>query len=990
MGSESKVFGVSLSTLVLSWTLLVVGSSGLFACLLCKVEYANSIFETLVSGDKSLIYLRLSAFCLVHGGIWFVGIGSIIFMRNRMHAHETRSELVERELVRCFEEQKFVLENVGAAIVYVQNRSIKWVNSVCSQMSGYSLEELVDASTRMGFVSQVEFEEFGRNTYELLQNHKTVVTDQQMKRRDGTVFTARLSGTTLDTENPSNGIIWVITDVTIQKNLEKRLEQSHNLLTAISEQVPGMIYQCCLFPDGRFSFPYASSAINELYGVTPDQVFHNASPLLATIHPDDKQGLIQSVRLSAETLHAWEYEFRVHLPGVDVHWHYGIAMPSRQSDGSVLWHGFVSDVTNKKNMELQLHRTMDLMSTLDGLPAHICVIDEQGTIIQTNQGWESFAAHNGGVKERCSVNANYFEACLPSVTECDPDVLAFTNNLRSVLEGRQKDFYTEYLCSSPETEQWYVCKACSLHIDNKIRVVIAHVDITHRKKYENKMHKLSCAIEQSPSSILITDSKGRIEFVNQSFTKNTGFTFDEAIGQMPYQLSSDHTTSKLYADIWATILSGHSWNGELPDKRKDGTVLWEHVIVSPLYDKAGSISNFVAVKEDITEKKELIAQLVHSQKVETIGQLAGGLAHDLNNKLSIINAYGILLKMASGMSSEHIQYVNEIMAASNRAGAITHSMLAYGRKQIMRIKTENLNVLLGKVGQFIKHLIREDIELTIELSDEPLMAYIDAGQIEQVMINLATNARDAMPRGGTLHITARAGFMVHNRGAEPETAEKVRCAIITVSDSGHGMDDETQRCIFDPFFTTKDVGKGTGLGLSMVFGIIMQHDGIIEVQSKVGVGTVFSLQFPLAESMTDQWTEVDFNRYASSDALVSGHLATILLVEDDVNFCKVMSKILVQSGYNVITATDGCQAVDIFKTKKDEIDLVISDVIMPNKSGKVAYDEIRAISQNVPYIFISGHAQDVIGNLGGSDDIDLIEKPLNPLELISKIKKLTS
>ncbi len=650
-----------------------------------------------------------------------------------------------------------------------------------------------------------------------------------------------------------------------QKFVLENLEQTQNLLTVISQQVPGMIYQCCLFPDGLFSFPYASSAITELYGLTPAQVLTDASPLFAVIYPDDIQGLQDSLRLSAEVLETWEYEYRVLLPGLDIRWHYGIAVPSRQNDGTVLWHGCISDVTNKKN-----------------------------------------------------------------------------------------------------------------------------VDITHLKYNENKMHKLSCAIEQSPTSILITDSKGQIEFVNRSFTKNTGYTFDEAIGQMPYQLSSDSTTSKLYADIWTTILSGHSWNGELQDKRKDGSILWEHVIVSPLYDDSGAISNFVAVKEDITEKKELIAQLVHSQKVETIGQLAGGLAHDLNNKLSIINAYGILLKMASGMSAEHIQYVNEIMAASNRAGAITHSMLAYGRKQIMRIKTENLNVLLSKVGQFIKHLIREDIELTIELSDEPLMTYIDAGQIEQVMINLATNARDAMPRGGTLHISARAGLMPRNRGSESESTDKVRCAIITVSDTGHGMNEETQRCIFDPFFTTKDVGKGTGLGLSMVFGIIMQHDGIIDVQSSVGVGTVFSLQFPLAESMPDQWSDGEINRYTSPESITSNHLATILLVEDDVNFCNVMSKILIQSGYNVITAMDGCQAVDIFTTKKDEIDLVISDVIMPNKSGKATYEEIRALSQKVPFIFISGHAQDVIGNLGGSDDIELIEKPLNPLELISKIKKLTS
>jgi len=330
-----------------------------------------------------------------------------------------------------------------------------------------------------------------------------------------------------------------------------------------------------------------------------------------------------------------------------------------------------------------------------------------------------------------------------------------------------------------------------------------------------------------------------------------------------------------------------------------------------------------------------------------------------------------------------INYLDEIVKASLRASSLTRSLLIYSRKQEMNQQKQNLNSLITTVGSFIERIIHENIVFTISLAEEPLGVYVDNGQIEQVLLNLSTNARDAMPDGGTFSIKTAAGEMDEEYIATNGFGTVGRYAVITVTDSGHGMAPDTKRKVFNPFFTTKDVGKGTGLGLAMVMGIIKQHGGFIDLQSEPGSGSVFKLYLPLlAEPVVIASEDV-------RDARMEGGSGTILLVEDNPPTLILLEELLTRAGYSVITAVDGEDAVRKFVAFDDEIQLVISDVLMPKMSGKQARDKIRERAEGMKFLFISGHADDVIKREGGlGADAEIIMKPIMPFDLLGKIREM--
>ncbi len=495
--------------------------------------------------------------------------------------------------------------------------------------------------------------------------------------------------------------------------------------------------------------------------------------------------------------------------------------------------------------------------------------------------------------------------------------------------------------------------------------------------------KLSRAVEQSPVTIMITDTQGTIEFVNSKFTELTGYSAEEAVGQSVKILRTDQTPPETMDKMWATITAGNTWEGEFVNKSKGGNIFYEHATISALRDDSGAITQYVAVKEDITEKKSVMAQLIHAQKMESIGQMAGGLAHDLNNILSVVNGYASLAQLGIDEDQKVFKYLDEIIRASSRAALLTRSLLAYSRKQEMNPQKQNMNLLIETVGSFIKRIIHDNITFTLSLATEPLSVNVDTVQIEQVLLNLATNARDAMPDGGTFTIATAAGSMDERFIATHGYGTIGRYAIIIATDSGHGMDAETKSKVFDPFFTTKEVGKGTGLGLAMVLGIIKQHGGFIDLQSEPRVGSIFQLYLPLeeAEEVTVLSADQDVQREKAS--------GTILVAEDDPDTRALLAEFLTMAGYTVITAMDGQDAVEKFTARQEEIELVISDVVMPRKSGKAASEEIRQLSDRVKFIFVSGHANDVILREGGFDtDVEIIGKPILPYELLKSIRAL--
>jgi|WetSurMetagenome_2_1015567.scaffolds.fasta_scaffold00054_53 P-type Cu+ transporter len=430
--------------------------------------------------------------------------------------------------------------------------------------------------------------------------------------------------------------------------------------------------------------------------------------------------------------------------------------------------------------------------------------------------------------------------------------------------------------------------------------------------------------------------------------------------------------------------------GQTPDyeveyrmRHKDGSYRWILARGAALRDRSGRPYRMAGSHTDITRRKQLEEQLRQSQKMEGIGQLAGGVAHDFNNILNVIMGYGELLKMENQTDISHDDAATQIIAAAERAALLTQGLLAFSRKQVMDIKVCNLNDIILHVQKFLARVIGEDIQLRLISNKADLRINADSGQIEQVIINLATNARDAMKAGGLLTIETDLHEIDPSAASAYGECAPGKYAVLAISDTGTGMDKETQDKIFEPFFTTKEVGKGTGLGMAIVHGIVHQHSGFINVYSEPGHGATFRIYIPI----TGNEEEPDSNNITPGP--LKGGSETILVAEDEAILRNLLETTLVNFGYRVILAADGQEAVDQFTANRSDIQLIIMDLIMPKKSGSEAYNEIRLINPHIKVLFSSGYTKDIIQSRGGLEEgTDLIIKPVKPRELLRRVREI--
>ncbi len=393
---------------------------------------------------------------------------------------------------------------------------------------------------------------------------------------------------------------------------------------------------------------------------------------------------------------------------------------------------------------------------------------------------------------------------------------------------------------------------------------------------------------------------------------------------------------------------------------------------------------FSFIAEDVTERRKLEEQFIQAQKMEAVGLLAGGVAHDFNNILSTVVGYSHLALMKTREADPMRHDIQQILESAERAAALTQSLLAFGRKQTVNLRAIDMNEVIRKFETFLHRLIREDISIVMTCAGGVLPVMADMGQIEQVIMNLVTNARDAMPDGGKIAIETKSVSLdlesveAHGYGRTGDYA------LVMVSDTGPGMDEETKSRIFEPFFTTKEQGKGTGLGLSMVYGTVKRHDGFINVYSEPGNGTTFKIYFPLAQAAPEPRAEKKEEQPAPEPGT-----GTILLAEDDAALRKLNTTVLEHYGYTVVQAVDGAEAVSLFSDNKERIRLVILDGIMPKMNGKEAFRKIRAMSPDVRCIFVSGYAEDIFTKSGvPGGEAAFILKPVSPVDLVKKVREV--
>jgi PAS domain S-box-containing protein len=510
-------------------------------------------------------------------------------------------------------------------------------------------------------------------------------------------------------------------------------------------------------------------------------------------------------------------------------------------------------------------------------------------------------------------------------------------------------------------------------------------DITERKRAEERQARLSRVVEQTSDSILITDPDGTITYVNPAFESVSGYSKDEVIGQNPRILKSGHQDVAFYRRMWDTLARGEVWKGRLVNRRKDGEIFQEDATIGPVRDASGRVVSYVAAKRDITNEMNLERHLAQAQKMEAIGRLAGGVAHDFNNLLGVILGYGEMARR--GLSEDHplAAKVDQIVKAAERAAGLTRQLLAFSRTQVLETRIVDLNALVSNLEAMLVRLIGEDIVLKTTLAPGLGLVKVDPGQIEQVLMNLVVNARDAMPDGGHLAIeTQRAEFDAEYVERHIE-ARAGPYAMLAVSDTGVGMEAATQAHMFEPFFTTKGPGRGTGLGLSTVYGIVKQSGGHIWCYSEVGVGTTFKIYLPLVE------------RGASSARptprpvpvpLPRGR-ETILLIEDEQSLRELLCETLEGGGYTVLVANGGEQALRISEEYAGAIQLIVTDVIMPGLTGRQAAETIKLARSEVQILFISGYVGDALARQGVFEpQAKFLSKPFTSDALLRKVREV--
>ncbi len=514
-------------------------------------------------------------------------------------------------------------------------------------------------------------------------------------------------------------------------------------------------------------------------------------------------------------------------------------------------------------------------------------------------------------------------------------------------------------------------------------------DITKRKHAEETLQShhnfLQVMIDTIPTPVFYRNANGVFLGFNKAFESVVGKSDAELIGKTIDDVAPRHIAD-MYHEADMALLQQ-----EDPQHAYESSVIYaDGTAHDVIFNKAvfhnpdGTTGGVVEVMIDITERKKLEEQLFHAQKMEAVGQLAGGIAHDFNNILSAIIGYGSILQMRVKPGEPLRHNIDQILASADRAAKLTQGLLSFSRKQIINPKPLKLNELVEKARNFLARLIGENIELKSFLSSLDPTVLADTGQIEQVLMNLATNARDVMPDGGTLFLETATMELDGSFTNKHPYGKPGKYAVLSVADSGCGMDEQTRARIFEPFFTTKELGKGTGLGLAIVYGIIKQHKGYISVYSEQGIGTTFKIYLPLIQTKVEERKEEP----AREEDVIGGK-ETILVAEDDATVRKLVVTVLRSFGYTVIEAADGAEAVDRFAEHAGSIDLVLTDTIMPRKNGREAYGEMRTIRQDVPALFTSGYSKEVLRKKSIIDnDPDFILKPVTPRELLRRVREV--
>jgi len=608
-------------------------------------------------------------------------------------------------------------------------------------------------------------------------------------------------------------------------------------------------------------------------------------------------------------------------------------------------------------------KTTLISSMLDSFDGLALAINDNGRIVYANRAAEQLSGYRQSEIVKLSLE-NLFDLTKQQQT-----------SIAQCLAGKGPASFETTIRAKESASFPVQLKAALLNPDAAERgLAVFVIDVSGLKHTIEEQARLVTAVEHAAESIIVTDSQGIIEYVNPAFEKITGYSRNEVIGRHIELLDSGQQSKTFFSSILDTLQRGKVWQGRTINKRSDHSLYETEATVSPIKNNAGEITNYVSLQRDVSHEVRLEMQLRQAQKMEAIGTLAGGIAHDFNNLLMGIQGNISLSLLDVSTDAPLAKNLKKIEQYVQNGVDLTKQLLGFARGGKYEISLLNINQLL-KEQNLMFGRTNKDIVFENESNPDLWSVEADRGQIEQVLMNVYLNAIQAMPGGGTL-TTRTENVIIDQDQYSPYFVRAGRYIKITIEDTGVGIDEKIQQRIFDPFFTTKEMGRGTGLGLASVYGIVKNHEGFINVYSKKGQGARFEINLPASGKLVP-------NKVKSREEFVKGK-ETVLLVDDEDMIIDVAQRMLEKLGYKVFTARDGKEAVEIFRKHKEEIDVIVLDMIMPKMSGGEAFDQIKKIAPEIRVLLssgysINGQASEIL-NRGCNG---FIQKPFN-LQNLSK------
>ncbi len=636
----------------------------------------------------------------------------------------------------------------------------------------------------------------------------------------------------------------------------------------------------------------------------------------------------------------------------------------------------IRNITEQKHAEEKLRHSVSLLrSTFESTTDGLLVVDRSGRIVSFNERFLSLWQ-----VPRTILEERNNQAALELVQDQLKDPVGFQQRIQRVYSHPEVESFDILEFKDGRVFERY---SCPQRMDGEpVGRVWCFRDVTERRRSEESVLKLSRVVEQTADAVLITDANGIIEYANPAFEALTGYSSREILGKTPRILNSGRHDAAFFSVLWSTILSGKVFAGVFINRKKNGELYHAEKTITPIKDVAGTITHFVATEKDISERKELEARLRQSQKMEAFGQLAAGVAHDFNNILTVIQGHAALLQSKRLNQNDQSSSTTEIFRASERAANLTRQLLTFSRRQPMQSRDLDLNDIVAGITRMLQRLIGEHIALEAHYAPGGAPVHADPGMMEQVLMNLAVNSRDAMPRGGKLIVRTEMTSVDDAHVGSNPAARRGDFVRLSVSDTGDGIAPEDLPHIFEPFFTTKEIGKGTGLGLATVFGVVEQHSGWIEVESQVNRGTIFHVYLPRQNKGV-----LDRKDSHASGSLLHG-TETILLVEDEPPVRYFMQTLLETHGYRIHPAESGPRAVEIWQKHRDSIDMLLTDMVMPEgMNGRELADRLRIERPDLKVLFCSGYSDEMLGKDSPlRSKGNFLEKPFEPARLLQSVR----